>query len=384
MSLEIKLKDLEVLPRLLEETQQNEDGSVTFTISPVKSISDSESIDELSTTEEEKETVEESTESDSESEVVEGGKKKSKRSKKNGRKMRGGDFSATETLLNDIVMEGGAVELDRMLETTVEASQKAEQSTNKVISAVDSITSPLANIYKSVKNGVVNVAKKFTDMSATEEDNVLEEQEKQDKQYCGGYDIDEILEAPESETEDSDLEEIEGGNDNDFASFIKNLYGGIKATKGGKKRVYSPEATEINNKITEVIKKVYPEITKEELKAVRFVLYQPIRAKYEPEVFKTLSDVEKSKMLLKATTEKAVKEIDLVKAVADRKAKLEEIFGKKEGEQTITPDGNDEEKKEKKEKKTKKSTKKAQRGGFDDSETIELPHGLMGGCNCGH
>ena len=117
------------------------------------------------------------------------------------------------------------------------------------------------------------------------------------------------------------------GGKSDYSAFIDELF---TQTVGGKKRVYSQKAIELNDKTTEIIKSVYPNITHEELKAVRSEIYQHIRAKYDPEVFKTLKDYEKAELLLKATTPSVLKKIDIKQAVIDRKRRIEERFNSDE------------------------------------------------------
>ena len=117
------------------------------------------------------------------------------------------------------------------------------------------------------------------------------------------------------------------GGKSDYSAFIDNLF---TQTVGGKKRVYSQKAIELNDKTTEIIKSVYPNITHEELKAVRSEIYQHIRNKYDPEVFKTLKDYEKAELLLKATTPSVLKKIDIEQAVIDRKRRIEERFNSDE------------------------------------------------------
>ena len=117
------------------------------------------------------------------------------------------------------------------------------------------------------------------------------------------------------------------GGKSDYSAFIDNLF---TQTVGGKKRVYSQKAIELNDKTTEIIKSVYPNITHEELKAVRSQIYQHIRDKYDPEVFRTLKDYEKAELLLKATTPSVLKKIDIEQAVIDRKRRIEERFNSDE------------------------------------------------------
>lgn len=117
------------------------------------------------------------------------------------------------------------------------------------------------------------------------------------------------------------------GGKSDYSAFIDNLF---TQTVGGKKRVYSQKAIELNDKTTEIIKSVYPNITHEELKAVRSEIYQHIRDKYDPEVFRTLKDYEKAELLLKATTPAVLKKIDIEQAVIDRKRRIEERFNSDE------------------------------------------------------
>ena len=117
------------------------------------------------------------------------------------------------------------------------------------------------------------------------------------------------------------------GGKSDYSAFIDNLF---TQTVGGKKRVYSQKAIELNDKTTEIIKSVYPNITHEELKAVRSEIYQHIREKYDPEVFRTLKDYEKAELLLKATTPSVLKKIDIEQAVIDRKRRIEERFNSDE------------------------------------------------------
>ena len=117
------------------------------------------------------------------------------------------------------------------------------------------------------------------------------------------------------------------GGKSDYSAFIDKLF---TQTVGGKKRVYSQKAIELNDKTTEIIKSVYPNITHEELKAVRSEIYQHIRDKYDPEVFRTLKDYEKAELLLKATTPSVLKKIDIEQAVIDRKRRIEERFNSDE------------------------------------------------------
>lgn len=117
------------------------------------------------------------------------------------------------------------------------------------------------------------------------------------------------------------------GGKSDYSAFIDKLF---TQTVGGKKRVYSQKAIELNDKTTEIIKSVYPNITHEELKAVRSEIYQHIRDKYDPEVFRTLKDYEKAELLLKATTPSVLRKIDIEQAVIDRKRRIEERFNSDE------------------------------------------------------
>ena len=117
------------------------------------------------------------------------------------------------------------------------------------------------------------------------------------------------------------------GGKSDYSAFIDKLF---TQTVGGKKRVYSQKAIELNDKTTEIIKSVYPNITHEELKAVRSEIYQHIRNKYDPEVFRTLKDYEKAELLLKATTPSVLRKIDIEQAVIDRKRRIEERFNSDE------------------------------------------------------
>ena len=184
------------------------------------------------------------------------------------------------------------------------------------------------------------------------------------------------------EEDDEEEEEFEqsGG---DFNTFISSLY---NKKVGGKKRQYSEKAIEFNRKTTEIIKSVYPNINPEELRAVRSEIYQTIRAKYDPEVFKTLKDYEKSELLFKATTPEVVKKINIKKAVENKRKRIEEYFGKKKEETPSNPED------DVKETKKAKKTKKTKRGGaieydeedrLDDDETVELPYVLNGGnCSC--
>ena len=177
----------------------------------------------------------------------------------------------------------------------------------------------------------------------------------------------------EEQEEDEDFNQSGG----DFNTFISSLY---NKKVGGKKRQYSEKATEFNKKTTEIIKSVYPNINPEELRAVRSEIYQTIRAKYDPEVFKTLKDYEKSELLFKATTPEVVKKIDIKEAVENKRKRIEEYFGKKKEETPANPEDDI------KETKKAKKTKKTKRGGAikeDDEKTIELPYVLKGGnCSC--
>lgn len=171
------------------------------------------------------------------------------------------------------------------------------------------------------------------------------------------------------------------GGKSDYSAFIDELF---TQTVGGKKRVYSQKAIELNDKTTEIIKSVYPNITHEELKAVRSEIYQHIRDKYDPEVFRTLKDYEKAELLLKATTPSVLKKIDIEQAVIDRKRRIEERFNSDEetpamskkttSKKTTTKKATTKKATTKKETKTSKAIeklkkKKSTRGGAD----LELP-----------
>lgn len=400
MSLDLKITNLKVLPSMFSETVKDNDKSVSLSIGPIplQSIHDSSAVST---------TAKAST-------LLGGAKKRTVRPKvRKCRKQKGGDdvSSATNELIADIekVKESEVKELSPMLSLTSlkDAAVKTADSVRAAV--VDTISSPnpmsteteklVENLRDVAVSGINKVASKITSFipgkkeEKEEEDTVSAllktqnemKEESEEKKLCGGKtyyteDTDELDEV-ESESEDSGVE-IDGGAPKDFNDFIGGLW---KKSTGGKKRVYSKEATEFNDKTTEVIKSVYPDINKEELKAVRSEIYQTIRAKYEPEVFKTLKDFEKSELLFKATTPAVVKKIDPAKAVEERKKRLENIFGKRE--ETPTNDAVEEKKEKKEEKKTtkKKTTKKtAKRGGAVSAEqSLELPFMIDGGCNCG-
>ena len=244
--------------------------------------------------------------------------------------------------------------------------------------AVDSnqeSTATEALVNKLEKVAVTTPKKESTETTETTESNTVQkfnDQVKQIEQKGGVISVPDFFDDEEVEEDEEDEEEYNqsGG---DFNTFISSLY---NKKVGGKKRQYSEKATEFNRKTTEIIKSVYPNINPEELRAVRSEIYQTIRAKYDPEVFKTLKDYEKSELLFKATTPEVVKKIDIKEAVENKRKRIEEYFGKKREETPSNPEDD-----VKESKKTKKA-KKTKRGGGIEEETLELPYVLDGGCNC--
>lgn len=438
MSLEIKIKDLEILPPIISSVKDKQPSTASFSIGPIpiQSIHDSSAV------------------SSTNKEVLLGGKKTVRPRVRKAKKVHGGaeDSTATASLVNDInrVSSNDVKVLDPVISSAQNAAidvvgkignavtSSIAGVTNSAVNAINGVVnmfrgdsdnkevkeldSVLSDVYKmpdtdvmvdklNKANGVIEkidgpdtealVNKVFDDHSSEDSFTRLSNVKRGgcdcQKQMCGGYDkqmcagcdykqmcggcdcqkqmcggddsdfSDELILDSETTTEDSGLDYEMDGGANDFQSFINSLY---QKNVGGKKRVYSKEAAEFNDKTTEVIKSVYPSITHEELKAVRSEIYQTIRNKYEPEVFKTLKDYEKSELLFKATTPAVVKKIDLKKAIENRKKRIEERFGKKDEE---TPK-NEEEKKTKA--KAKKSTRKTGGAKKTDSETLELPFSI--------
>jgi len=313
-------------------------------------------------------------------------------------------ISETEQFKNDILNDDktNSIEEETDEETEKEEKEDIEEEKKQVQTMASKLSESLNSLSKSLmKGGDDDYDTATIDLI----NNIKEEQ----KKLCGGCDCKKIkggdsefgdyfndgIDRREYETDedlDSSDDEQMGGAE-DFNTFINNLF----AKKGGKKREYSEEAKKYNDKTTAIIKSVYPDITHEELKAVRSEIYQKIRAKYEPEKFKKMKDFEKSKLLFEATTPEVVKKIDLKKAVENRKKRIAELFGKKDFSEAVTPDVIDEKKKAKKETKKatkketkkdtkketkKKATKKTKRGGKLEKEEVELPFMLDGGCDC--
>ena len=391
MSLEVTFKNMKILPKLFDSETKKKDDTFSFTISPIQTITDS--------------SVNPSNDS-----LVGGAKKcKSKRTvrPKLSNKFSdydyddeffGGDDSfATVQLKKDVMnlknkRTANEIILSRLFysseskgdnETTIDINSESDKvedkkvEDNKVENKIEDVSNQESTATEALVDKLEKVAvatPKVEEPKETTESNTvqkLNEQVEQLQQKGGVIDVPDFFDDEEVEEEDDEEEFNQSGGD--FNTFISSLY---NKKVGGKKRQYSEKATEFNRKTTEIIKSVYPNINPEELRAVRSEIYQTIRAKYDPEVFKTLKDYEKSELLFKATTPEVVKKIDIKKAVENKRKRIEEYFGKKKEETPSNPDDDVKEtKKAKKEKKTK-------RGGGIDDETIELPYVIDGGCSC--
>lgn len=392
MSLELTIKNMKVLPKLLSETEKVNNDSVSFNIGPVKSIQDTDSVS--FTLSKVNSIVDSSVASNTEEDKILGGARKGKRCvrpKTARRKVRGGDDSAATNQLKDDIKNvaksafktAATIVLDALY-TPTEQKVDTESVNTESVSTINIDSASASSVEDKTEDRVDVSTVTESLINKLEDDTVQKLKDVDPKQFCGGVDaFDDDFDSYEEESEDSDYEVEQEGGANDFNSFINNLY---NKKVGGRK--HSKEAKENNAKTNEIIMSVYPEITLDELRGVKSEIFQTIRAKYEPEVFKTLTELEKSELLLKATTPEVVKKIDPAKAIENRQKRLEERFGKKDEE---TPGNKDEkkeeekeEKKEEKEEKKEKKTKKAKkvRGGADDDETLELPFRLDGGCDC--
>ena len=281
------------------------------------------------------------------------------------------ESTATEALVNKL--EKVAVDSPVSVTTPVAVESPISGTTPKKETTETTESNTVQKFNDQVKQitqrgGVIGVPDFFDD------EDVEDKEEEEYNQSGGVIGVPDFFDDEEVIEEDEEDEYNQSGGD--FNTFISSLY---NKKVGGKKRQYSEKATEFNRKTTEIIKSVYPNINPEELRAVRSEIYQTIRAKYDPEVFKTLKDYEKSELLLKATTPAVVKKIDLKKAVENKRKRIEEYFGKKKEE---TPSNPEDDVKETKKAKKEKKEKKAKRGGGIEEETLELPFALDGGCNC--
>ena len=389
MSLEVTFKNMKILPKLFDSETKKKDDTFSFTISPIQTITDS--------------SVNPSNDS-----LVGGAKKcKSKRTvrPKLSNKFSdydyddeffGGDDSfATVQLKKDVMnlknkRTANEIILGRLFdsseskgdnETTIDINSESDKvEDNKVENKIEDVSNQESTATEALVDKLEKVAvatPKVEEPKETTESNTvqkLNEQVEQLQQKGGVIGVPDFFDDEEVEEEDDDEEFNQSGGD--FNTFISSLY---NKKVGGKKRQYSEKATEFNRKTTEIIKSVYPNINPEELRAVRSEIYQTIRAKYDPEVFKTLKDYEKSELLFKATTPEVVKKIDIKEAVENKRKRIEEYFGKKKEE---TPSNPEDDVKETKKAKKEKKEKKAKRGGGIDEETIELPYVLNGGCSC--
>lgn len=393
MSLEVTFKNMKILPKLFDSETKKKDDTFSFTISPIQTITDS--------------SVKPSNDS-----LVGGAKKcKSKRTvrPKLSNKFSdydyddeffGGDDSfATVQLKKDVMnlknkRTANEIILGRLFysseskgdnETTIDINSESDKvedkkvEDNKVENKIEDVSNQESTateaLVDKLEKVAVNTPKVEEPKETTESNTVqkLNDQVEQLQQKGGVIGVPDFFDDEEVEEEDDEEFNQSGG---DFNTFISSLY---NKKVGGKKRQYSEKATEFNRKTTEIIKSVYPNINPEELRAVRSEIYQTIRAKYDPEVFKTLKDYEKSELLFKATTPEVVKKIDIKEAVENKRKRIEEYFGKKKEETPSNPE--DDVKETKKAKKAKKE-KKTKRGGGIDEETIELPYVLDGGCSC--
>ena len=391
MSLEVTFKNMKILPKLFDSETKKKDDTFSFTISPIQTITDS--------------SVKPSNDS-----LVGGAKKcKSKGTVKSklcnkfsdydyDDEFFGGDDSfATVQLKKDVMnlknkRTANEIILDRLFysseskgdnETTIDINSESDKvedkkvEDNKVENKIEDVSNQESTATEALVDKLEKVAvatPKVEEPKETTESNTvqkLNEQVEQLQQKGGVIGVPDFFDDEEVEEEDDEEEFNQSGGD--FNTFISSLY---NKKVGGKKRQYSEKATEFNRKTTEIIKSVYPNINPEELRAVRSEIYQTIRAKYDPEVFKTLKDYEKSELLFKATTPEVVKKIDIKEAVENKRKRIEEYFGKKKEETPSNPEDD-----VKETKKTKKA-KKTKRGGGIDEETIELPYVLNGGCSC--
>lgn len=391
MSLEVTFKNMKILPKLFDSETKKKDDTFSFTISPIQTITDS--------------SVNPSNDS-----LVGGAKKcKSKRTVRpklsnkfsdyDDDEFFGGDDSfATVQLKKDVMnlknkRTANEIILGRLFysseskgdnETTIDINSESDKvedkkvEDNKVENKIEDVSNQESTateaLVDKLEKVAVNTPKVEEPKETTESNTVqkLNDQVEQLQQKGGVIGVPDFFDDEEVEEEEDDEEEFNqsGG---DFNTFISSLY---NKKVGGKKRQYSEKATEFNRKTTEIIKSVYPNINPEELRAVRSEIYQTIRAKYDPEVFKTLKDYEKSELLFKATTPEVVKKIDIKEAVENKRKRIEEYFGKKKEETPSNPED------DVKETKKAKKAKKTKRGGGIDEETIELPYVLNGGCSC--
>ena len=391
MSLEVTFKNMKILPKLFDSETKKKDDTFSFTISPIQTITDS--------------SVKPSNDS-----LVGGAKKcKSKRTvrpKLNNKfsdydyddEFFGGDDSfATVQLKKDVMnlknkRTANEIILGRLFysseskgdnETTIDINSESDKvedkkvEDNKVENKIEDVSNQESTATEALVDKLEKVAvatPKVEEPKETTESNTvqkLNEQVEQLQQKGGVIGVPDFFDDEEVEKEDDEEEFNQSGGD--FNTFISSLY---NKKVGGKKRQYSEKATEFNRQTTEIIKSVYPNINPEELRAVRSEIYQTIRAKYDPEVFKTLKDYEKSELLFKATTPEVVKKIDIKEAVENKRKRIEEYFGKKKEETPSNPED------DVKETKKAKKAKKTKRGGGIDEETIELPYVLNGGCSC--
>ena len=391
MSLEVTFKNMKILPKLFDSETKKKDDTFSFTISPIQTITDS--------------SVKPSNDS-----LVGGAKKcKSKRTVRpklsnkfsdyDDDEFFGGDDSfATVQLKKDVMnlknkRTANEIILGRLFysseskgdnETTIDINSESDKvedkkvEDNKVENKIEDVSNQESTATEALVDKLEKVAvatPKVEEPKETTESNTvqkLNEQVEQLQQKGGVIGVPDFFDDEEVEEEEDDEEEFNqsGG---DFNTFISSLY---NKKVGGKKRQYSEKATEFNRKTTEIIKSVYPNINPEELRAVRSEIYQTIRAKYDPEVFKTLKDYEKSELLFKATTPEVVKKIDIKEAVENKRKRIEEYFGKKKEETPSNPED------DVKETKKAKKAKKTKRGGGIEEETLELPFALDGGCSC--
>lgn len=386
MSLEVTFKNMKILPKLFDSETKKKDDTFSFTISPIQTITDS--------------SVKPSNDS------LVGGAKKCSKSKRTVRpKLRnkfsdydydneffGGDESfATIQLKKDVMnlknkRTANEIILGRLFyssesntgdnETTINIDSDSDKvEDKKVENKIEDVSNQESTATEALVDKLEKVAvdtPKIEEPKETTESNTIQklnDQVEQLQQKGGVIGVPDFFDDEEVEEEDEDFNQSGG----DFNTFISSLY---NKKVGGKRRQYSEKATEFNRKTTEIIKSVYPNINPEELRAVRSEIYQTIRDKYDPEVFKTLKDYEKSELLFKATTPEVVKKIDIKEAVENKRKRIEEYFGKKKEETPSNPED------DVKETKKSKKAKKTKRGGGIDEETIELPYVLNGGCSC--
>lgn len=260
-------------------------------------------------------------------------------------------------------------------------------SSEEIINKINDITGEGGNCQKGGDDDFIidggDLDDDFID-ELDEENNEVSDDEEED-----------LFNGSDSESDNLGDEEQYGGSKKKFnpgfSNFINGLYG--ECMKGGRRRKrFNPEAIEWNKKTNEFIQNNFNITDWDKIKIIKFIANSKNRKSIGEDKLKSLSDVERAKLLFDAVSSMKpadIKKIDFKKMQEQRIKLIKEKYGDKYHEpkpkQEVKPKEEAKPKEEKKEtkkeskKESKKETKKSKKGGYDDlflggdSESIQLP-----------